>query len=117
MLHENITNKIIRAFYNVYKELGYGFLEKSYERAMLIELNYLGCYAENQKNIKVHYKTKEVWDYFADLLVDNVVIVELKAAEEICEEYKIQLMNYLKATKIEVGLLMNFVSLITTHKL
>jgi len=108
MLHEQITKKIINAFYKVNNTLGYGFLEKVYENAMAIELRKLGCKVRQQQNIKVYYETEEVGDYFADLLVDDLVIVELKAAECLREEHEAQLINYLKATKIEIGLLMNF---------
>jgi GxxExxY protein len=107
-LHEEITDKIINAFYQVNNTLGYGFLEKVYERAMILELLKHGCKVETQKNIKVYYDGKEIGDYFADMVVDNRVIVELKAAESLCHEHEIQLINYLRATKIEVGLLLNF---------
>ncbi|MBN2008010.1 GxxExxY protein [candidate division KSB1 bacterium] len=108
MLHENITEKIIKAFYKVNNSLGFGFLEKVYENAMVIELKKVGCNVQQQKNIKVFYETEEVGDYYADLLVDDSVIVELKAAKNLCEEHEAQLINYLKATHIEVGLLLNF---------
>lgn len=108
MLHGDITDLIIKAFYKVYNTLGYGFLEKVYENAMRIELSDLGLSVLQQKNIKVFYGTDQVGDYFADLLINGLVIVELKAAESICEEHEAQLLNYLKATDIEVGLLLNF---------
>ncbi|MEW6196965.1 MAG: GxxExxY protein [Bacteroidota bacterium] len=108
MLYSDITQKIIEAFYKVYNTLGYGFLEKVYENAMKIELIGMNLKVENQKNIKVHYNGFQVGDYFADLVVSDTVIVELKAAEAICEEHEAQLVNYLKATNIEVGLLLNF---------
>lgn len=107
-LHQDITSAIIKAFYKVYNTLGYGFLEKVYENAMRIELIKSNLQVEQQKNIKVYYESEPVGDYFADLLVNNLVIVELKAAESICEEHEAQLLNYLKATNIEVGLLLNF---------
>lgn len=108
MLHSDITGKIIKAFYEVNNTLGFGFLEKVYENAMVIELGKMGCKVLQQKNIKVYYEDEEVGDYYADLLVDDLVIVELKASESLCEEHEAQLINYLKATKIEVGLLLNF---------
>lgn len=108
MLHENITKKIIEAYYKVYNTLGYGFLEKVYENALKIELKRLNLKVDQQKNIKVFYESFEVGDYFADLLIDDLVIVELKAAESLCEEHEMQLINYLKATNLEVGLLLNF---------
>ena len=107
-LHKEITSKIIQAFYKVYNTLGYGFLEKVYENAMRIEISKSGSHVEQQKNIKVFYESEQVGDYYADLLVENLIIVELKAAETICDEHETQLLNYLKATDIEVGLLINF---------
>ena len=92
--HSNITDLIIKAFFNVYNKLGYGFLEKVYENAMLIELRNLGLNVVNQKCIKVYYDEIEVGQYTADLIVEEVVIVELKAAESLCEEHEAQLTNY-----------------------
>lgn len=106
--HSDKTDKIIKAFYNVYNKLGFGFLEKVYEHALLIELRKMGIEAVNQFMIKVHYDGVEVGNYFADLFVENCVIVEIKAAEGLIEEHEAQLINYLKATNIEVGLLLNF---------
>lgn len=108
ILHSELTEKIIKAFYKVYNTLGYGFLEKVYENALKIELSKMGFNVQAQKNIKVHYAGYEVGDYYADLLINDLVIIELKAAENICEEHEAQLINYLKATNIEVGLLLNF---------
>lgn len=108
MLYEEITSKIISAFYKVYNTLGYGFLEKVYENSFKIELLKLGFKVEQQKNIRVLYEGFEVGDYFADLIVDDIIILELKAAENLCEEHEAQLLNYLKATDKEVGLLFNF---------
>ena len=108
MLHTDITDSILKAFYKVYNVLGYGFLEKVYENAMRIELIGMGLFVEQQKNIKVYYESVQIGDYYADLLVNNLVIVELKAAETLCEEHEAQLLNYLRATNIEVGLLINF---------
>ena len=106
--YSEITGKIIKAFYKVYNTLGYGFLEKVYQNALFIELVAMDLFVEKQKQIKVYYESKEVGEYFADLIVDRCVIVELKAAETLCEEHEFQLINYLKATEIEVGLLLNF---------
>jgi GxxExxY protein len=108
MLHGEITSQIIKAFYKVNNTLGFGFLEKVYENAMKIELIRMGLKVEQQKNIRVNYEGVEIGDYYADLLVNDCVIIELKAAESLCEEHEAQLINYLKATSIEVGLLMNF---------
>ena len=106
--HSEITEKIIKAFFVVYNTLGYGFFERVYENAMFIELMSMDIEVERQKQIIVYYEGKEVGEYFADLLVEECVIVELKAAEYLCEEHEFQLINYLKATEIEVGLLLNF---------
>ena len=108
MLHGDITDLILKAFYKVYNTLGYGFLEKVYENAMKIELTLMGVFVEQQKHIKVYYLGEQVGDYFADLFVNNLVIIEMKTAESICEEHEAQLLNYLKATSIEVGLILNF---------
>ena len=107
-LHKNITDKIIKAFYKVYNELGFGFLEKVYENALYLELKTMGLYCEKQKQIKVYYNEQIVGDYYADIIVSECVIIELKAAESLCEEHEYQLINYLKATNIEIGLLLNF---------
>lgn len=105
---DNITGKIIKAFYNVYNTLGYGFLEKVYENAMVLELKKLNLHGRRQVLLKVYYDDIQVGDYFADIIVENCVIVELKAAESLCEEHEAQLLNYLRATDIEYGLLLNF---------
>jgi GxxExxY protein len=106
--HTGITEKIIKAFYTVYNTLGYGFLEKVYRNAMAIELSKLGLKAIPEAPIRVYYEGHLVGEYFADLLVADVVIVELKAAKQWSEAHEAQLLNYLKATPYEVGLLLNF---------
>ena len=106
--HSEITGKILKAFFNVYNYLGYGFLEKVYENAMMIELKKLGLDCSKQKSIEVFYDNYKVGQYYADIIVENKVIVELKAAENLVYEHECQLINYLKATEIEVGLLLNF---------
>lgn len=108
LLHKNITDNILRSFYTVYNKLGFGFLEKVYENALLIELMSMHLFCEKQKPIKVFYKEKIVGEYFADILIENKVIVELKAAECLVPEHELQLINYLKATDLEIGLLLNF---------
>jgi GxxExxY protein len=108
MLHEELTEKIIAAFYKVYNTLGYGFLEKVYERAMCIELEKMGLEFENQKPIRVFYDGQNVGDFAADIVVEELVIAELKALEFLREDDEFQLINYLKATEMEVGLLFNF---------
>ncbi len=105
---ENTTRRIIGAFYEVYNHLGPGFLEKVYENAMLIELKTRGLQAKAQHPIKVMYKAHSVGDYLADLLVEESVICEIKAMQSLRPEHEAQLINYLKATGIKVGLLLNF---------
>lgn len=106
--HSDITSKIINAYYSVYNKLGYGFLEKVYENSLLIELRKFGMKCRSKIPIKVYYDAEEVGFYIADILVNECVIIELKAAEALCEEHEAQLTNYLKATEVEVGLLLNF---------
>ena len=108
LLHKDITEEIISAYYYVYNELGYGFLEKVYENAMLIELKSRGLKVESQKTIKVYFNETIVGDYFADIVVEDKIILELKSCESLSPEHEVQLFNYLKATNIEVGLLFNF---------
>jgi len=107
-LHSDTTALIIKAFYKVYNNLGYGFLEKVYENALLIELRRFGLFCKAQLQIKVFYDGNEIGFYIADIVVNESVIIEVKAAESLCEEHEAQLTNYLKATDIEVGMLLNF---------
>ncbi|OOG72246.1 GxxExxY protein [Flavobacterium sp. A45] len=104
LLHGSITDSILK----VYNELGAGFLEKVYQNAMYFELIARGYKVEAQEQIKVFFKKQLIGDYFADLLVEDKVIVELKACELLMNAHVAQTMNYLKATEIEVGLLLNF---------
>ena len=106
--YKELTEEIIRIFYRVYNKLGYGFLEKVYENAMMIELNKEGIPAVSQYAIKVLYEGEVIGEYYADILVENKVIVEIKAARSLVKENEAQLLNYLKATDIEVGLLVDF---------
>jgi len=109
MLKEEHTTKLIlEAYYNVYNRLGYGFLEKVYENALILELGRLGLHGLRQVKIDVYDLEKKVGEYFADVIVYDRVIIEIKAAEGIREEHEAQLLNYLRATHIEVGLLLNF---------
>lgn len=103
-----LTEKIIGAFFRVYNQLGYGFSEKVYENAMVLELRKLGLNVEQQKPIAVYYGERIVGEYFADILVNEAVILELKAVKQLLEEHSAQLLNYLKASSVEVGLLLNF---------
>jgi GxxExxY protein len=106
--HSELTQGIIKAYYNVYNTLGHGFLEKVYENAMIIELKKMGLGVEKQKQIEVYYREEKVGEYYADLIVNHDVIVELKVADNLTEAQEYQLVNYLKATGKEVGLLLNF---------
>lgn len=108
LLHKELTSNIIKAYYNVYNELGYGFLERVYQNALFIELVEMGMNVQPQKKISVNYKGHHVGDYIADMVVNESVIIELKACEYIIEDFEYQLMNYLKGTDCEVGLLLNF---------
>jgi len=108
MLHQELSNKIIKAFYKVYNELGFGFLENVYQNALYLELKSQNLAVEAQKAIEVFYQNTRVGLYKADLIVENTIIVELKAVEYLLEEHELQLINYLKATNMEIGLLLNF---------
>ena len=103
-----LTEKIIEIYYRVYNKLGYGFLEKIYENAMMIEFKKENISAVSQSAIKVLYEGEIVGEYFADILISNKIILEIKAAKNVAEEHEAQLLNYLKATNIEVGLLLNY---------
>jgi len=106
--HKELTAKIIKAFYKVHNKLGYGFLEKVYENAMVIELAKDAIPVTQQSPIKVLYEGEIIGEYFSDLFVEEKVIVEIKAVKNLIPEHEAQLLNYLKATDIEVGLLFNF---------
>jgi GxxExxY protein len=109
LLHEEITETIIKSFYTVYNKLGYGFLEKVYENALLLELRREGLDCAKQVPIEVYYEKTSVGNYFADILVEDKIILELKAGEgALIEEHELQLINYLKATDKEVGFLLFF---------
>ncbi|MDR0829488.1 MAG: GxxExxY protein [Prevotellaceae bacterium] len=106
--HKELTNSIIQAFYCVYNELGFGFLENVYQNALYLELLKKNLKVEPQKAINVYYNNQIVGKYRADLIVNDLIILELKAVECLVEEHELQLINYLKATDKEVGLLLNF---------
>ena len=106
--HSKLTGEIIGAFYDVYNELGYGFLEEVYEGAMAVALTQRGIVVKTQEPIPVWFRGHKVGDYRADLLVEKYVIVDLKAAKGIDPAHEAQLLNYLRATDIEVGLVLNF---------
>ena len=107
--HKEITDKILHAFFKVvYPQLGYGFLEKVYENALALALQSAGLKVQQQKRIEVYFQGRVIGEYFADLLVENVVIIEVKAANRIIREHEAQLLNYLRSTPYEIGLLLNF---------
>lgn len=108
LLHEELTDEIIKTFYEVYNELGYGFLEKVYLNSLYLELKNKGIKVEAQRKIEVYYKGVEVGEYYADLIVENLIILELKAADCIVPAFENQILNYLRGTNCEVGLLLNF---------
>ena len=108
MEYQELTNKIIGSAYTVYNQMGFGFLESVYEKCMLIELRKQGIRAENQAEIHVKYDDKVVGEFKADLLIENDIIIELKSVRAIMQIHEVQLVNYLKATGKELGLLINF---------
>ena len=106
--HSALTKQIIGIFYGVYNALGYGFLEKVYENALVIRLQKAGLSVSQQHPIKIYFDSVVVGEYYADLVVNDLVILELKAVEELVEAHDAQLINYLNATPYEIGLLLNF---------
>ena len=108
MLHEEITEKILKACFDVSNELGNGFLESVYEKALVIVLAEMGLKVQTQIPLKVMFRGRTVGEFFPDIIVEELVIVELKAVKALAPEHLAQVMNYLKATGIEVGLLVNF---------
>jgi GxxExxY protein len=107
-LHKELSQKVIGCFLTVYRKLGFGFAEKVYENALCIELRKAGIKATKQEHIKVYYENEVVGDYKADILVEDKIILELKAVSAIIEEHEAQLLNYLRATDVEVGYILNF---------
>ena len=116
MKHSDITEKVIGAAFEVHKVLGQGFMEKVYENAMAFELRQAGLNVEQQQPIIVRYKSAVVGDYVADLVANGVVLVELKAVSGLEQVHEVQLVNYLRATGIEVGLLIDFGSSVTVKR-
>ena len=108
MKHAALTDKIIAAFYQVYNTLGWGFLEKVYHAALLHELRKRGLTVQTNTKFDVQYDGVLVGEYFADILVERLVILELKAVERLADTHETQLVNYLKASGIEIGLVLNF---------
>lgn len=110
LLYEELTNEIINAFYEVYNELGGGFLEQVYQNSLYKELRKRGLECEAQRELSVYYKNELVGKYYADIIVEDKVILELKAVSQIRPEHNAQLINYLKATGVKVGIVFNFCS-------
>ncbi len=108
LLFAEITDKIIACAYDVHNKLGFGFSEKVYQNAMMIKLFQKQLPSIQQAPINVHFEDQLVGEYFADIFVDNKIIVELKAVSVLSKAHEVQLINYLKATKVKVGLLINF---------
>ena len=109
MLFEEVTEKIIGAAFNVYNQMGFGYLEKVYENCMLIELSKIkGLDVKHQMPIKVEYDGIDVGDFIADLLINDSIIVELKSVRQLVNVHEVQLVNYLVASDVELGLLINF---------
>ncbi|OGH73885.1 MAG: GxxExxY protein [Candidatus Magasanikbacteria bacterium RIFCSPHIGHO2_02_FULL_51_14] len=106
--HKDLSERIIKAYYYVYNRLGYGFLENVYEKSMVIALPMFGVHGRRQVPIRVYFEEQNVGLYFADIVAEELIILELKAAESLCVEHEVQLTNYLRATDIEVGFLFNF---------
>jgi GxxExxY protein len=108
ILFKELTDVILKSFYAVYNELGYGFLENVYQNALTYELRSKGLQAEIQQKISVNYKDIFIGNYYADIVVENKIILELKACECLMKEHEYQLINYLKSTQCEIGVLLNF---------
>jgi GxxExxY protein len=108
MEYEDITHKIIGSAYQVFNQLGFGFLESVYKNAMIIELTKSKLRFEAEKPLKVYYNKQVVGDFFIDLFVEDAVIVELKSVQNLAKEHEVQLVNYLNALKMDTGLLINF---------
>ena len=106
--HSEVTGKILGAFFQLHKELGFGFSEKVYESALEVLLSELGMIVERQKEICVYYHGKVIGQYKADIIVNGVVLLEIKFVEKLIDAHDAQLHNYLKATELEAGLLLNF---------
>jgi GxxExxY protein len=108
MENKELTEKIIGCAYRVYNKMGFGFLESVYEKCLMIELKKAGLMAESQMSINVEYEGEVVGEFVADVLVEGLIILELKSVRRIVRAHEIQLVNYLAATKIDIGLILNF---------
>lgn len=108
MIYEELSKKILKAYFNVLRNLGTGYLESVYENALCIELDELGVTYERQKHLEVVYKGHNIGEFVADVIVDKKIILELKAVSKLVPAHSAQLINYLTITKLKVGLLLNF---------
>ena len=108
MKHEDITRRIIGCAYKVYNTLGFGFLESVYKKAMVIEIQKNGLTVEDEKALKVYYDDQVVGEFYADLFVEQEIVIELKSVQTLVKEHEVQLVNYLNALEKEIGLLVNF---------
>jgi GxxExxY protein len=108
LLHKELTDGILKTFYDVYNRLGFGFMERVYENALVYELRDRNYHVVQQKPITVWYGETPVGEFFADMVVNEKVILELKSVDRVISQHEAQLLNYLKATHIEVGLILNF---------
>jgi len=108
MKHEDITHKVIGAAYKVYNQIGFGFLESVYHKSMVIELKKQKLAVESEKALKVYYDNEVVGDFYADMLIEENIVVELKSVKKLVKEHEVQLVNYLNGLKKEIGLLINF---------
>ncbi len=108
MKHKDITRQIIGCAYQVYKKLGFGFLESVYKKAMMIELSKINLKVEQEKPLKVYYDNQEIGEFFIDLFIENEIIVELKSVENLLKAHEVQLVNYLNGMEKEIDLLIKF---------
>ena len=108
MQHKDLTEKIIGCAYQVYNKMGFGFLEHVYEKCLMIELKSAGLKAETQRSITVYYDNEIVGEFVADIIVEDTIILELKSVRRVVKAHEVQLVNYLTATRIDVGLIINF---------
>jgi len=108
LVHSDLTESILGAFYEVYNELGLGFLESVYESALCVALEQRGLCCERQRPVCVMFRGRNIGDFRLDLVVGNLVVVEVKAVTQLLPIHEMQLLNYLKATELKVGLLLNF---------
>ena len=108
MKHKELTESVIGCAYFVYNKMGFGFLESVYEKCLMIELKKAGLHAEAQKEITVYYENEIVGEFIADVIVENLVILELKSVRRVVKAHEVQLVNYLAATGKDVGLILNF---------